>query len=87
MKAAEYDELVMEIVEDYELLNEKKYKVFPSGSTPYPEQIMNQTVKEITAEIQTTSSDDLEKREGKEQKAKSMLADFSWLQGKRKNAK
>lgn len=87
MKAAEYDELVMEIVEDYELLNEKKNKVFPSGSTPYPEQIMNQTVKEITAEIQVTSSDDLEKREGKEQKAKSMLADFSWLQGKRKNEK
>lgn len=87
MKAAEYDELVMEFVEDYELLNEKKNKVFPSGSTPYPEQIMNRTVKEITVEIQTTSSDDLEKREGKEQKSKSLLANFSWLQGKRKNEK
>ena len=48
---------------------------------------MNRTVKEITAEIQVTSSDDLNKRERKEQKAKSLLADFSWLQGKRKNEK
>lgn len=29
------------------------------------------------------SSDDLEKREAKEQKVKILLAEFSWLQGKK----
>ena len=34
MKAAEYDELVMEIVEDYELLTEKKEKSIPFRQYP-----------------------------------------------------
>jgi len=84
MKAAEYDELVMEIVEDYELLNEKKNKVFPSGSTPYPEQIMSRTIEELSDSEQVIPSDNPGKLEDKNEKSKLFLFSNNRKRGKRK---
>ena len=83
MKAAEYDELVMEIVEDYELMNEKKNKVFPSGSTPYPEQIMNQTIEELSKNKQVIPSDSSKGLEDKNEKSKLFLFSNNRKKGKR----
>lgn len=83
MKAAEYDELVMEIVEDYELLNEKKNKVFPSGSTPYPEQIMNQTIEELSKNKQVSPSDSSKGLEDKNEKSKLFLFRNNRKRGKK----
>lgn len=84
MKAAEYDELVMEIVEDYELLNKKKNKVFPSGSTPYPEQIMSRTIEELSDSEQVILSDNPGKFEDKNEKSKLFLFSNNRKRGKRK---
>lgn len=84
MKAAEYDELVMEIVEDYELMNEKKNKVFPSGSTPYPEQIMNQTIEELSKNKQVIPSDSSKGLEDKNEKSKLFLFSNNRKRGKKK---
>ncbi|KSU21011.1 hypothetical protein [Lactococcus lactis] len=83
MKAAEYDELVMEIVEDYELMNEKKNKVFPSGSTPYPEQIMNQTIEELSKNKQVIPSDSSKGLEDKNEKSKLFLFSNNRKKGKK----
>lgn len=83
MKAAEYDELVMEIVEDYELLSEKKNKVFPSGSTPYPEQIMNQTIEELSKNKQVIPSDSSKGLEDKNEKSKLFLFSNNRKRGKK----
>lgn len=83
MKAAEYDELVMEIVEDYELMNEKKNKVFPSGSTPYPEQIMNQTIEELSKNKQVIPSDSTKGLEDKNEKSKLFLFSNNRKRGKK----
>lgn len=83
MKAAEYDELVMEIVEDYELMNEKKNKVFPSGSTPYPEQIMNQTIEELSKNKQVIPSDSSKGLEDKNEKSKLFLFSNNRKRGKK----
>lgn len=83
MKAAEYDELVMEIVEDYELMNEKKNKVFPSGSTPYPEQIMNQTIEELSKKKQVIPSDSSKGLEDKNEKSKLFLFSNNRKRGKK----
>lgn len=83
MKAAEYDELVMEIVEDYELLSEKKNKVFPSSSTPYPEQIMNQTIEELSKNKQVISSDSSKGLEDKNEKSKLFLFSNNRKRGKK----
>ena len=82
MKASEYEEVVIEIVEDYELLKAKKKKVFPSASSPYPDLVMSRTVEEVDEMIQNISSDDHQKSEVNEEKSRSILSDFSWLQGK-----
>lgn len=87
MKAAEYEEVVMEIVEDYEILEEKKKKIFPSASSPYPESVMNRTEEEFSGEGLKTSSDSLDQRVVKDEKTRGLLSDFSWLQGRRKNEK
>lgn len=73
MKASEYEEVVIEIVEDYELLKAKKKKVFPSASSPYPEQIMNQTIEELSKNKQVIPSDSSKGLEDKNEKSKLFL--------------
>lgn len=46
--------------------------------------VMSRTVEEVDEMIQNTSSDDHQKSEVNEEKSRSILSDFSWLQGKRK---
>lgn len=83
MKASEYEEVVIEIVEDYELLKAKKKKVFPSASSPYPEQIMNQTIEELSKNKQVIPSDSSKGLEDKNEKSKLFLFSNNRKRGKK----
>ena len=83
MKASEYEEVVIEIVEDYELLKAKKKKVFPSASSPYPEQIMNQTIEELSKNKQVIPPDSSKGLEDKNEKSKLFLFSNNRKRGKK----
>jgi len=90
MKASEYEEVVMEIVENYQLLNKKRTKIFPSENTPYPEQVIARKVmpfSEKTLNLSSVITDEFKQPEVENGKSKRLLSEFPWRQGNRKNKK
>lgn len=87
MKASEYDEVVMEIVENYELLAQKKYRIFPSESTPYPDSVLNRQIEDLTKNEEMFTQENPETSSSEPSNGKNFLSDFRKRSAKIKNEK
>ncbi|MCW2281218.1 LtrD protein [Lactococcus lactis] len=87
MKAVEYEEIVMKMVENYETLKQKKQKVFPSASAPYPELVMKRQVADLSKGKVIFSSEFTETVGSDGSKEKHFFSDFRRRMLKKKSEK